>query len=74
MIRNQRRHPNAKIHIKPIAQLPRNPLHNALALVDIFARLIHNFAHPVLLSEDFASRTRSKTAVEGPLHSQTANA
>src|SRR5260370_9118774 len=39
MIRDQRRHANAQVHVEPIAQLARNPVHDALALLDVFSRL-----------------------------------
>ncbi len=37
VIRHKCRHANAEIHIKSIAQLARNALHNALALFNVFA-------------------------------------
>ena len=49
MIRNQRRHANAQVHIESVAQLARNPLHDAFALVGIFAGLFiftYSSCHP----------------------------
>src|SRR5262249_24372484 len=49
VIGNQSRHSDPEVHVKSVAQLPRNPLHNPFALIDVFARLVHKIRRSSLL-------------------------
>src|SRR5208282_2053802 len=59
IIRNQRRHANAKVHVEPIAQLTRNPFNDTLALVDVFPWLSNHFLNSVIVSSRRIPCTRS---------------
>ncbi len=66
MIRNQRRHPNPQVHIEPIPQLARNPIHNPLALLDIFPGFFITIFHPVILSAGMVREAKPAAKSKDP--------